>query len=57
MTKKKHAISVAIAGLGLAALLLTALAVQPLKIDFFGRDGGDGTEILPERRRPVADRN
>jgi hypothetical protein len=30
----KHAITVAIAGVGLAALLLSASAVQPLKIDF-----------------------
>jgi hypothetical protein len=30
----KHAITVAVAGLGLAALLLSASAVQPLKIDF-----------------------
>jgi len=42
MTKKKHVISVAIAGLGVAALLLTARAVQPLKIDF--SDETVGTE-------------
>jgi hypothetical protein len=30
----KHAITVAVAGVGLAALLLSASAVQPLKIDF-----------------------
>jgi hypothetical protein len=34
MTNKKHAISVALAGLSFAALLLAARAVQPLKIDF-----------------------
>jgi hypothetical protein len=34
MTNKKHAISIALAGLSLAALLLTSRAVQPLKIDF-----------------------
>jgi hypothetical protein len=34
MTKKKHAISVALAGISLAALLLGARAVQTLKIDF-----------------------
>ncbi|MFL6304162.1 MAG: hypothetical protein ACJ72H_11525 [Candidatus Sulfotelmatobacter sp.] len=42
MTRKKHAISVAIAGLGLAALLLAAGAAQPLKLDF--SDEGVGTE-------------
>jgi hypothetical protein len=34
MTNKKHAIGVALAGLSIAALLLAARAVQPLKIDF-----------------------
>ena len=34
MTNKKHAISVALAGLSLVALLLAARAVQPQKIDF-----------------------
>ena len=30
----KHAITVAVAGVGLTAVLLSASAVQPLKIDF-----------------------
>jgi hypothetical protein len=34
MRAKKHAISMAVAGVGLTALLLSANAVQPLKIDF-----------------------
>src|SRR5690242_559888 len=34
MTKKKHAISLAFAGVSLAASLLAAGAAQPLKIDF-----------------------
>src|SRR5437588_6627083 len=34
MTIKRHAISMALAGISLAALLLVVRAVQPLKIDF-----------------------
>src|SRR5437764_4051046 len=34
MTRKKHAISVALAGISLAALLWAARAIQPVKIDF-----------------------
>jgi hypothetical protein len=34
MTTTKHAIAMAIAGVGLTALLLSANALQPLKIDF-----------------------
>src|SRR5437588_4294312 len=42
MTIKRHAISMALAGISLAALLLAARAVQPLKIDF--SDETVGTE-------------
>src|SRR5207253_9495060 len=42
MTIAKHTIAIAAAGLGLAALLLSAHAVQPLKIDF--SDETVGTE-------------